>query len=327
MRPSGWPMPGRRRGMRRRRAAAAGRGGVGGSGGRRRARGAGRGWRPARRRRRGRGRAGARPKAAAMASELANQSSSKPLGLALQAAGFAGAREAPIARPYRQGHSASLKHVAPRIRRTLEAPGRVPYLSGRAIRTRTSDDRRGSSGRIPRRRRAARGPFHPLLGPAQPALPAMRAGADGPGARRAAGRARSPPRCPRELRDRDRHRRLAGDGRRHHRPRNGPRARRRGDLRRAARRARSSCAAASGSSPGEQVLLVEDVVTTGLSSREAIAAIEAAGGEVDRRRRLVDRSGGTRRSRRALHPADPDRRARPMTPTTLPARARRHPRR
>src|SRR5436853_2667910 len=32
--------------------------------------------------------------------------------------------------------------------------------------------------------------------------------------------------------------------------------------------------------PGSRVLLVEDVVTTGLSSREAIAAVEAAGGTV-----------------------------------------------
>ena len=32
--------------------------------------------------------------------------------------------------------------------------------------------------------------------------------------------------------------------------------------------------------PGDKVLMVEDVVTTGLSSREAIAAITAAGGEV-----------------------------------------------
>src|SRR4051795_11238422 len=31
---------------------------------------------------------------------------------------------------------------------------------------------------------------------------------------------------------------------------------------------------------GQRVLLVEDVVTTGLSSREAIAAVEAAGGSV-----------------------------------------------
>ena len=38
--------------------------------------------------------------------------------------------------------------------------------------------------------------------------------------------------------------------------------------------------------PGQKVLLVEDVVTTGLSSREAIEAVEAAGGEVDRRRAL-----------------------------------------
>jgi orotate phosphoribosyltransferase len=45
-------------------------------------------------------------------------------------------------------------------------------------------------------------------------------------------------------------------------------------------------------SPGAQVLLVEDVVTTGLSSREAIAAIDAAGGKVVGAASLVDRSGG-----------------------------------
>ncbi len=44
---------------------------------------------------------------------------------------------------------------------------------------------------------------------------------------------------------------------------------------------------------GDKVLMVEDVVTTGLSSREAIAAIEAAGGEVVAAAALVDRSGGT----------------------------------
>jgi orotate phosphoribosyltransferase len=44
--------------------------------------------------------------------------------------------------------------------------------------------------------------------------------------------------------------------------------------------------------PGERVLLVEDVVTTGLSSREAIAAIEIAGGKVIGAASLVDRSGG-----------------------------------
>ena len=43
---------------------------------------------------------------------------------------------------------------------------------------------------------------------------------------------------------------------------------------------------------GEKILMVEDVVTTGLSSREAIAAIEAAGGEVIAAASLVDRSGG-----------------------------------
>ena len=45
--------------------------------------------------------------------------------------------------------------------------------------------------------------------------------------------------------------------------------------------------------PGDKVLMVEDVVTTGLSSREAIAAIAAAGGEVIAAAALVDRSGGT----------------------------------
>ncbi len=44
--------------------------------------------------------------------------------------------------------------------------------------------------------------------------------------------------------------------------------------------------------PGEKCLMVEDVVTTGLSSREAIAAVQAAGGEVVAEVSLVDRSSG-----------------------------------
>ncbi|MFM5894675.1 MAG: orotate phosphoribosyltransferase [Novosphingobium sp.] len=44
--------------------------------------------------------------------------------------------------------------------------------------------------------------------------------------------------------------------------------------------------------PGEKVLMVEDVVTTGLSSREAIRAIEVAGGEVIAAASLIDRSAG-----------------------------------
>ena len=44
--------------------------------------------------------------------------------------------------------------------------------------------------------------------------------------------------------------------------------------------------------PGDRVLLVEDVVTTGKSSREAIATIEAAGGKVVTACALVDRTGG-----------------------------------
>lgn len=43
---------------------------------------------------------------------------------------------------------------------------------------------------------------------------------------------------------------------------------------------------------GEKILMVEDVVTTGLSSREAIKTIEDAGGEVIAVAALVDRTGG-----------------------------------
>jgi orotate phosphoribosyltransferase len=45
--------------------------------------------------------------------------------------------------------------------------------------------------------------------------------------------------------------------------------------------------------PGTPILLVEDVVTTGLSSREAIGAIRQAGGEVIAAASLVDRSNGS----------------------------------
>ena len=45
--------------------------------------------------------------------------------------------------------------------------------------------------------------------------------------------------------------------------------------------------------PGEKVLMVEDVVTTGLSSREAILAVQEAGGDVIAEAALVDRSGGS----------------------------------
>ena len=45
--------------------------------------------------------------------------------------------------------------------------------------------------------------------------------------------------------------------------------------------------------PGARVLMVEDVVTTGLSSREAIAAVHREGGEVIAEAALIDRSNGT----------------------------------
>ena len=44
--------------------------------------------------------------------------------------------------------------------------------------------------------------------------------------------------------------------------------------------------------PGERIVMVEDIVTTGLSSRECIDAIRKAGGEVIAAACIVDRSGG-----------------------------------
>ena len=44
--------------------------------------------------------------------------------------------------------------------------------------------------------------------------------------------------------------------------------------------------------PGACVVMVEDIVTTGLSSRECLAAIRDAGGEIACAACLVDRSGG-----------------------------------
>ena len=44
--------------------------------------------------------------------------------------------------------------------------------------------------------------------------------------------------------------------------------------------------------PGAKVVMVEDIVTTGLSSRECIAAIREAGGDVVAAACIVDRSGG-----------------------------------
>jgi orotate phosphoribosyltransferase len=45
--------------------------------------------------------------------------------------------------------------------------------------------------------------------------------------------------------------------------------------------------------PGELTLVVEDVITTGGSTRETMAAVEQAGGKVVGVGALIDRSGGT----------------------------------
>lgn len=57
-----------------------------------------------------------------------------------------------------------------------------------------------------------------------------------------------------------------------------------------------------GLEPGRRVLMMEDVVTTGLSSREAIAAIARAGGETVAAAALVDRSGGSAELGVPFHP-------------------------
>lgn len=44
--------------------------------------------------------------------------------------------------------------------------------------------------------------------------------------------------------------------------------------------------------PGERTLVVEDVITTGLSTRETIRCVEEAGGRVVGAGALIDRSGG-----------------------------------
>lgn len=45
-------------------------------------------------------------------------------------------------------------------------------------------------------------------------------------------------------------------------------------------------------SPGERILVVEDVITTGGSTRECIAALEANGGKVVAAASIIDRSNG-----------------------------------
>ena len=45
--------------------------------------------------------------------------------------------------------------------------------------------------------------------------------------------------------------------------------------------------------PGERILVVEDVITTGGSTRECIAALQANGGKVVAAASIIDRSNGT----------------------------------
>ena len=102
-------------------------------------------------------------------------------------------------------------------------------------------------------------------------LPAMRPGANGSGARAERWR-RALAEAPADVRERSMwssRRRWAGSS-------SAMRWAARSAVRRcssSARRASSASAAAFAIEPGERVLMVEDIVTTGLSSREAIAAV------------------------------------------------------
>ncbi len=55
------------------------------------------------------------------------------------------------------------------------------------------------------------------------------------------------------------------------------------------RRASCRCAAASRSSPADRVLVVEDVITTGLSTRETVDVATAAGATVVGAATIIDR--------------------------------------
>jgi orotate phosphoribosyltransferase len=46
-------------------------------------------------------------------------------------------------------------------------------------------------------------------------------------------------------------------------------------------------------SPSDRVVVIEDVVTTGLSTRETIAVVAAAGATIAGAGAIIDRSGGT----------------------------------
>ena len=78
-----------------------------------------------------------------------------------------------------------------------------------------------------------------------------------------------------------------------------PAARRDGAVRRAGRRAASRSRRGFAIAPGSRVLIAEDVVTTGLSTRECMACCRAEGGEVVAAACLIDRSGGRAAARRA----------------------------
>lgn len=54
--------------------------------------------------------------------------------------------------------------------------------------------------------------------------------------------------------------------------------------------------------PGERVVVVEDIVSTGLSARECVDAVRAAGGEPIAVACLIDRSGGKADLGVPLHP-------------------------
>src|SRR3569833_908185 len=155
--------------------------------------------------------------------------------------------------------------------------GRHPYQAPRhSLRKADTDDRRRDPRRVPRCRGAARRAFHPLVGVARGARRATALAEPLPHAIHRSIQAVVSPAMGGVIAGHEMGRALGVEAMFLERPEGVF------ELRRGFRLA-----------PGTHVLMMEDVVTTGLSSREAITANRHAGGEVVAAAALVDRSNGT----------------------------------
>ena len=182
-----------------------------------------------------------------------------------------------------------LDHLGRVVAGLRATAGRHPRRTVAGVSAPPAELRRRGGAAVSRVRRAAGGPLPAVVRHAQPLLPAVRARSHGAGARDAAVRRPDRPAAPRAAGPGDRCGGGAGAGRHRARLRAGAQL---GVLSLFVERrmAGSRCGAALRSSRS-RVLLAEDVVTTGLSSRECMACVTAAG-TVVAAACLIDRSGG-----------------------------------